>query len=104
MFLTGETAQLSPRDAAAAAKRSGEWHSPGSTRSGTAATFAVLNLLAILLVAMVAIMLGHIYDVEDTPQLDEWLPVGSMRSALAGYLGLTRILILAADASRRWAC
>jgi hypothetical protein len=99
MFLTGETAQLSPRamrqlPQSLLGRMAFTWFNPGS---GTGYMFAVLNLLAILLVAMVAIMLGHIYDVEDTPQLDEWLPVGvCVFGYVAGYLGLTRILILAA--------
>jgi hypothetical protein len=99
MFLTGETAQLSPRamrqlPQSLLGRMTFTWFNPGS---GTGYMFAVLNLLAILLVALVAIMLGHINSVEDTPQLDEWLPVAvCVFGYVAGYLGLTRILILAA--------
>jgi hypothetical protein len=99
MFLTGETAQLSPRamrelPQSLLGRMAFTWFNPGS---GTGYMFTVLNLLAILLVATVAIMLGHIYNVEDTPQFDEWLPVTiCVFGYVAGYLGLTRILILGA--------
>jgi hypothetical protein len=99
MFLTGETAQLSPRamrelPQSLVWRMAFTWFNPGS---GTGYMFTVLNLLAALLVALVAIMLGHVYSVDDTPQLDEWIPVAvCVFGYVAGYLGLTRVLILIA--------
>ncbi len=99
VFLTGEMAQLSPRamrqlPQSLVGRMAFTWFNPGS---GTGYMFTVLNLLAILLVALVAIMLGHINNVEDTPQLDEWIPLAvCVFGYVAGYLGLTRLLILAA--------
>jgi hypothetical protein len=59
--------------------------------------FVVLNLLATLLIAAMAIMIGHIQQIENTPDLGEWLPVAiCIFGYVAGYLGLTRILIVVA--------
>jgi hypothetical protein len=96
MFLTGETAQLSPRamrqlPQSLLGRMAFTWFNPGS---GTGYMFAVLNLLATLVVAAVAIMVGHIYQVDDAPDLVEWLPVViCVFGYVAGYLGLTRVLI-----------
>jgi ABC-type transport system involved in multi-copper enzyme maturation permease subunit len=96
MFLTGETAQLSPRamrqlPQSLLGRMTFTWFNPGS---GTGYMFAVLNLLATLIVAAVAIMVGHIYQADDTPLLNEWFPVViCVFGYVAGYLGLTRLLI-----------
>jgi hypothetical protein len=99
MFLTGETAQLSPRamrqlPQSLLGRMTFTWFNPGS---GTGYMFAVLNLLAILLLAAVAIMVGHIYQVEDAPDLADWTPLAiCVFGYVAGYLGLTRTLIVLA--------
>jgi ABC-type transport system involved in multi-copper enzyme maturation permease subunit len=99
MFLTGETAQLSPRamrqlPQSLLGRMAFTWFNPGS---GTGYMFTLLNLLAALLVAAVAIMIGHINQVEDTPDLTEWFPVAiCIFGYVAGYLGLTRVLIVLA--------
>jgi hypothetical protein len=99
MFLTGETAQLSPRamrqlPQSLLGRMTFTWFNPGS---GTGYMFAVLNLLATLLIAAVAIMIGHIYQVADTPDLAEWTPLAiCVFGYVAGYLGLTRALIVLA--------
>lgn len=99
MFLTGETAQLSPRamrelPQSLLGRMTFTWFNPGS---GTGYMFVVLNLLATLLIAAVAIMIGHIQQIENTPDLGEWLPVAiCIFGYVAGYLGLTRVLIVVA--------
>ncbi len=99
MFLTGETAQLSPRamrelPQSLLGRMTFTWFNPGS---GTGYMFAVLNLLAALLVGAMAIMIGHINQVEHTPDLLEWSPIAiCIFGYVAGYLGLTRVLIVLA--------
>ena len=99
MFLTGETAQLSPRamrelPQSLLGRMTFTWLNPGS---GTGYMFIVLNLFGTLLVGAIAIMIGHINQLERVPDLAEWLPVAiCIFGYVAGYLGVTRVLVVMA--------
>ncbi|MEX2175695.1 MAG: hypothetical protein WD872_15125 [Pirellulaceae bacterium] len=98
-FLTGETAQLSPRamrqlPQSLVGRMAFTWFNPGA---GTGYMFAVINLLAVLLVAAVATLVGHLYQLDHAPDLSEWLPLAiCILGYVAGYLGLTRVMIAVA--------
>jgi hypothetical protein len=98
-FLTGETAQLSPRamrqlPQSLVGRMAFTWFNPGS---GTGYMFAILNLLAVLLVIAGAIVAGHLTGTLDVPDLGEWTPMTiCVFGYVAGYLGLTRVLIVLA--------
>lgn len=103
--LTGETAELSPR----ALRRLPQsflgrmlftWFNPGS---GTGYLFVVLNMAAVLVVAFVIPATGPLPNVQNStlfrklPAPDVWFAVsGCLLGYLAGYLGATRILVIAA--------
>jgi hypothetical protein len=97
-FLSGETAQLSPR-----AKRSlpqsflgrmlFTWFNPGS---GTGYVFALLNLVAVFLTAALAVSLSFLLGYERVPQLPEWLYFsGGVLAYVAAYLGFVRLAVVA---------
>jgi hypothetical protein len=98
-FLTGETAQLSPRamrqlPQSLAGRMTFTWFNPGS---GTGYMFAVLNLLAALLVIAGAVLWGHSVDIVNVPDLADWTPLALLVFGyVAGYLGLTRVLVVLA--------
>jgi hypothetical protein len=98
-FLTGETAQLSPRamrqlPQSLVGRMAFTWFNPGS---GTGYMFSLLNLLAVLLVIAGAIVVGQIGGTLDVPDLGEWTPMTiCVFGYVAGYLGLTRVLVLMA--------
>jgi hypothetical protein len=123
-LLTGETAQLSPRamrelPQSLLGRMAFTWFNPGS---GTGYMFAVLNLLAALLVTLVAVSFGqmlkdpamldplggwarrlfislttNIEPIQQVPDLGEWIPmVVCIFGYAAGYLGLGRIVTLIA--------
>ena len=98
-FLTGETAQLSPRamrqlPQSLAGRMTFTWFNPGS---GTGYMFAVLNLLAALLVIAGAVLWGHSMGVVNVPDLADWTPLALLVFGyVAGYLGLTRVLVVLA--------
>jgi len=97
-FLTGETAQLSPR-----AKRQlpqslvgrslFTWLNPGS---GTGYMFAMLNLLAVIGVAWILVVIAFDRHYEHVPDMAEFF---SYTACLAGYvlayLGIVRLAIVA---------
>src|SRR5205823_4583078 len=97
-FLTGETAQLSPR-----AKRQlpqsflgrmlFTWLNPGS---GTGYVFAMLNLLAVMGFAGGAVFYAYITSYEHLPKLPEWSTYNiCLTGYVLGYLGLVRLVIVA---------
>ena len=97
-FLTGETAQLSPR-----AKRqlpqsflgrmSFTWFNPGS---GTGYVFAMLNLLGVLLAAWSGITVAWIVGFEYQPDLPDWYYFSAaLVGYVLGYLGLVRLAVVA---------
>jgi hypothetical protein len=96
-FLTGETAQLSPRamrqlPQSLVGRMAFTWFNPGS---GTGYMFALLNLLAVLLVAAGAIVCGQMSATLDVPDLAEWSTMSiCVFGYVAGYLGLSRVLVL----------
>lgn len=98
-FLTGETAQLSPRamrqlPQTLVGRMACTWFNPGS---GTGYMFAIQNLLALLLMFAGAVLFGHIAGLDDVPDLWEWTSLAvCVFGYVAGYLGLTRILVVAA--------
>jgi hypothetical protein len=123
-LLTGETAQLSPRamrelPQSLLGRMTFTWFNPGS---GTGYMFAMLNLLAALLVSLVVVSFGHmlldpsmldplggwarrlfvtltanIDPIQQVPDLWEWIPmIVCIFGYAAGYLGLGRILTLLA--------
>jgi hypothetical protein len=98
-FLTGETAQLSPRamrqlPQSLVGRMAFTWFNPGS---GTGYMFSLLNLLAVLLVTAGAIVVGHLGGTLDVPDLIDWTPMTiCVFGYVAGYLGLTRVLIVLA--------
>jgi len=98
-FLTGETAQLSPRamrqlPQSLVGRMAFTWFNPGS---GTGYMFALLNLLAVLLVIGGAIVIGQLGGTLDVPNLADWTPMTiCVFGYVAGYLGLARVLIVLA--------
>ena len=97
-FLTGETAQLSPR-----AKRrlpqsflgrmAFTWFNPGS---GTGYVFAMLNLLGVLMAALVGVNAAWISGYEFQPDLPEWFYFSiCLVGYVMGYLGLVRLVVVA---------
>lgn len=97
-FLTGETAQLSPR-----AKRQlpqsflGRtlltWFNPGS---GTGYIFAMLNLLAVMAAAWLAVGYAYATGYEYLPELPEWTCFTiCLLGYVMGYLGLVRLAVVA---------
>jgi hypothetical protein len=123
-LLSGETAQLSPRAMRALpqsvlGRMAFTWFNPGS---GTGYMFAMLNLLAGLLIALAAVNYGQILKepamldplgswarrlfvtltanidpVQDVPEVWDWIPMAvCIFGYVAGYLGLGRILTLLA--------
>ena len=98
-FLTGETAQLSPRamrqlPQSLVGRMAFTWFNPGS---GTGYMFSLLNLLAVLLVICGAIVVGQLGGTLDVPDLGEWTPMTiCVFGYVAGYLGLTRVLVVMA--------
>jgi hypothetical protein len=97
-FLTGETAQLSPR-----AKRrlpqsflgrmAFTWFNPGS---GTGYVFAMLNLLGVLLAAMIGVNAAWMSGYEFQPDLPEFFYFSiCLVGYVMGYLGLVRLVVVA---------
>ncbi|HEX5104444.1 MAG TPA: hypothetical protein VFV87_11565 [Pirellulaceae bacterium] len=97
-FLTGETAQLSPR-----AKRqlpqsflgrmAFTWFNPGS---GTGYVFAMLNLLSVLAIAWIGVSAALIGGFEYYPALPEYYYFSAtLVGYVLGYLGLVRLMIVA---------
>jgi hypothetical protein len=97
-FLTGETAQLSPR-----AKRqlpqsflgrmAFTWFNPGS---GTGYMFAMLNLLSVLIAVWTGITFAWIARYEYLPDLPEWYYFSAcLVGYVLGYLGLVRLVVVA---------
>lgn len=97
-FLTGETAQLSPR-----AKRqlpqsflgrmAFTWFNPGS---GTGYVFAMLNLLGVLIAAWMGITIAWLVHFEYLPDLPEWYFFSiCVVGYVMGYLGVVRLGVVA---------
>jgi hypothetical protein len=97
-FLTGETAQLSPR-----AKRqlpqsflgrmAFTWFNPGS---GTGYVFAMLNLLGVLLAGWFGITVAWMVGFEYQPDLPDWFYFSTaLVGYVMGYLGLVRLAVVA---------
>jgi hypothetical protein len=97
-FLTGETAQLSPR-----AKRqlpqsflgrmAFTWFNPGS---GTGYVFAMLNLLGVLLAVWSGITVAWLTGFEYQPDLPDWHYFSAaLVGYVMGYLGLVRLAVVA---------
>jgi hypothetical protein len=96
-FLTGETAQLSPR-----AKRQlpqsflgrtlFTWFNPGS---GTGYVFAMVNLLGFVGFAWFAVLFAAGRDYEHVPDLSQWLPyTACLTGYVLAYLGIVRLAIV----------
>src|SRR5207248_2057894 len=107
-FLTGETAELSPR----ALRRLPQsflgrmlftWFNPGSA---TGYTFAILNLAAFVLVVTLvppngpqpqSKLAGVVPALRLLPGVEHWLLFAAcILGYVAGYLGLTRLVVIAA--------
>lgn len=97
-FLTGETAQLSPR-----AKRQlpqsllgrmlFTWFNPGS---GTGYVFAALNLLGLMSMAWLAVTFAWLVGYEHLPDSPEWVCYTvAITGYVLGFLGCVRLAIVA---------
>jgi hypothetical protein len=97
-FLTGETAQLSPRakrqlPQSLLGRMAFTWFNPGS---GTGYVFAMLNLLGVLLAAWSGITVAWITGFEYQPDLPDWYYFSAcLVGYVMGYLGLVRLAVVA---------
>ena len=97
-FLTGETAQLSPRamrqlPQTLLGRMAFTWFNPGS---GTGYVFAMTNLLTFTLMGALLVTVGLIYDRITPDNAITWGAfAGCILGYVAGYLGITRLLIVA---------
>jgi hypothetical protein len=97
-FLSGETAQLSPR----AKRRLPQsflgrmlftWFNPGS---GTGYVFAMLNLLGVMGFAGSSVLIAHLIGYEHLPKEPEWATYNiCVVGYVLGYLGFVRLAIIA---------
>jgi hypothetical protein len=107
-ILTGETAELSPRalrklPQSFLGRMLFTWFNPGSA---TGYVFVVLNLAAVILIAFMVPLSGPlpsntlgggVMRFKPLPALDTWLSTsGCLLGYVAGYLGITRLLVVAA--------
>ena len=96
-FLTGETAQLSPRakrrlPQSFVGRMAFTWFNPGS---GTGYIFAMLNLMAALLITVEAAVLTYTFDYAYRPDEPEWYCyVVCILGYVLGYIGLVRLAIV----------
>jgi hypothetical protein len=96
-FLTGETAQLSPRamrqlPQSLLGRMLFTWFNPGS---GTGYVFAMLNLLAIMGTGWIAVTYGYLNGYEYLPDLTRWFSFTiCLLGYVMGYLGLVRLGII----------
>ncbi|MDX1948124.1 MAG: hypothetical protein SFU86_22230 [Pirellulaceae bacterium] len=93
-FLTGESAQLSPRamrglPQTIAGRMAFTWFNPGSA---TGYMFALLNLLTLLLVGTAVVVWGIAAHLNSPPELEVWFPLTiCILAYVAGYVGLTHL-------------
>jgi ABC-type transport system involved in multi-copper enzyme maturation permease subunit len=97
-FLTGETAQLSPRamrqlPQSFLGRMAFTWFNPGS---GTGYVFAMLNLLGALVAAWTGITVAWMTGFEYQPDLPDWYYFSAcLVGYVLGYLGLVRLVVVA---------
>jgi hypothetical protein len=97
-FLSGETAQLSPRamrqlPQSFLGRMAFTWFNPGS---GTGYVFAMLNLLGALVAIWTGITVAWITNFEYQPDLPDWYFYSAcLVGYVLGYLGLVRLAVVA---------